>query len=88
MEPEEVRVNVKSTLTDVSILGIVKGKDVRAETLNLVVDNNGMSVIGDAQLDGIPLHLVWDDFADFATLLVVERGRRTFFDDFLVAALD
>lgn len=61
MEPEEVRVNVKSVLTDVSIPGIVKGKDVRAETLNLVVDNNGMSVIGDAQLDGIPLHLVWDE---------------------------
>lgn len=61
LEPEEVRVNVKSVLTDVSIPGIVKGKDVRAETLNLVVDNNGMSVIGDAQLDGIPLHLVWDE---------------------------
>ena len=61
LEPDEVKVDVKSVLTGVSIPDIVKGKEVKAETLNLVVDNNGMSVIGDARLDDIPLHLVWDE---------------------------
>ena len=61
LKPDEVKVNVKSVLSNVSIPKIVQNKTVKAETLNLVVDNNGMSVIGDAQLDDIPLRLVWDE---------------------------
>ena len=61
LEPNEVKVNVKSVLTNVTIPNIVQEKTVKAETLNLVVDNNGMSVIGDALLDDIPLRLVWDE---------------------------
>lgn len=61
LEPEEVKVEVKSVLTDVVMPDIVQGKTVEAETLNLVVDNNGLSVIGEAKLEGIPLRLVWDE---------------------------
>ena len=61
LKPDEVKVNVKSALSNVSIPKIVQDKTVTAETLNLVVDNNGMSVIGDAKLDDIPLRLIWDE---------------------------
>lgn len=59
--PEEVNVNVKSVLTDVSIPNVIKDKNIEAKTLNLIVDNKGLSVIGDAKLEGIPLRLVWDE---------------------------
>lgn len=59
--PDEVKVDVKSVLTNVVMPNIVQGKTIEADTLNLVVDNNGLSVIGEAKLEGIPLRLVWDE---------------------------
>lgn len=61
LEPEEVKVDVKSALTDVVMPNVIRDKTIEAKTLNLVVDNNGLSIIGEAKLEGIPLRLVWDE---------------------------
>ncbi len=80
LKPEELKVDVKSVLTNVVIPDVVKGKTVKADTMNLVVDNNGMSVIGEADLDGIPLRLVWDE--NFASKDYKSKYKISFkFDD-------
>ncbi len=57
----DVKVAVKSTLHDVKISDVVDNKDVKADELNLFVDNSGLKVNGDAELDGIPLNISWNE---------------------------
>lgn len=61
LKPEEVSVNVKSTLTDVVLPDVIQEKDLVADTLHLSVDNQGLSIEGETQLEGIPLKLVWNE---------------------------
>ncbi len=61
LTPEEVKVEVKSNLLNVEIPNVVKGKTLNAEELKLLVTNEGMSVIGEANLEDIPIALVWDE---------------------------
>ncbi|MGN0914056.1 MAG: AsmA-like C-terminal domain-containing protein [Alphaproteobacteria bacterium] len=61
LKPEEVKVEVKSNLLNVEIPDVIKGKALTAEELKLLVTNEGMSVIGEAKLEDIPIALVWDE---------------------------
>ncbi len=61
LTPEEVKVEVKSDLVNVEIPNVIKGKSLNAEELKLLVTNEGMSVIGEAKLEDIPIALVWDE---------------------------
>ena len=57
----DVKVTVKSTLHDVEISDVWDNKDVKADELSLFVDNSGLKVNGDAELDGIPLNISWNE---------------------------
>ena len=61
LKPEEVKVEFKSNLLNVEIPDVIKGKALTAEELKLLVTNEGMSVIGEAKLEDIPIALVWDE---------------------------
>lgn len=65
LEPQEVHVDVQSDLAEVRFPKVYQDKDLTAESLELKVSNKGLSLIGDAKLENIPLKLVWDEnFAD------------------------
>lgn len=59
--PEEVDVDVKSELREVRFPEVYQDKDLTAEKLNLEVNNQGLSLMGEAELEKIPLKLVWNE---------------------------
>ncbi len=61
LSPEEVNVAVKSELRDVVIPDVYDGKPIKAQKLNLEVSNQGLHVGGQADYDGIPLELIWNE---------------------------
>lgn len=61
LAPHEVQVNVDAELHDVLIADAAPDKNVEAKMLNLHVDNQGLSVDGVANFDGIPLTLNWKE---------------------------
>lgn len=61
LAPDEVKVDITSQLQDVQIKGMLDDKTVTSKLLNLEVTNNGLKINGDAELEDIPLHLVWNE---------------------------
>lgn len=61
LAPDEVHVNVESDISNFEMADVFQGKSVTAEQLKLHVDNNGLSVKGDAVLDAIPISLDWTE---------------------------
>jgi hypothetical protein len=61
LDYDDVNVTVNSKLHNVRIKDAVDGRPITAKELELAVDNDGMSVKGDAEFDGIPLKIVWDE---------------------------
>lgn len=61
LAPDEVKVDVKSTLQDVLIKDMIDKKSITSKLLNLEVTNNGLKVTGEAVLEEIPLTLVWNE---------------------------
>lgn len=61
LKPEEVGVKVVSDITDFKMDNVIKGKNITADELKMEVDNNGLSVVGDAKLDDIPIALSWKE---------------------------
>lgn len=59
LTPEEVHVTVASDISGFKMSNVIKGKDIVADSLSLKVDNKGLSVTGDADIDGIPVKLSW-----------------------------
>jgi len=57
IKPQEVGVEVAADLHNVKITDIVDKKDIKAEKMELVVDNRGFKLFGDAMLDQIPFSL-------------------------------
>lgn len=65
LEPNEVKVDVKSELKDVLLSDMIDKKSISSQLLNLEVNNSGLKINGDAMLEDIPLKLVWNEnFAD------------------------
>lgn len=61
LKPEEVKVDVKARLSDVTINKVIEDKNLTAEELNLEVNNNNLTLSGKANFDEIPLELVWKE---------------------------
>lgn len=61
LEPEEVNVLVKSELKDVEIPDIINSQPLKSDQLSLEVNNQGLHVAGRAELEGIPLDLIWNE---------------------------
>lgn len=61
LDYDEVDVSVKSMLHNVRIKDAVDGRPITAKELELNVNSNGMSIKGDADFDGVPLTIVWDE---------------------------
>ena len=65
LTPAEVGVDVSADISDFAMKKVFDNKDIFAEKLKLSVDNKGLSVVGDAKLDDIPVNLDWrESFAD------------------------
>lgn len=65
LAPDEVKVDVQSKLYDVLIPDMIDKQSVKAKELDLQVTNAGLKITGGAELEGIPLDLVWNEnFAD------------------------
>ena len=58
---EEVAVNVQSKLKNISFPKAFKDKSLSAEALELEVNNQGLSLTGDAKLENIPLKIIWNE---------------------------
>lgn len=58
---EEVKVVVESSLKNVTILDAINSKPLKAEHLQLAVNNDGMEISGDASYEGVPLKVVWNE---------------------------
>lgn len=57
----DVKVIVKSILSNVNIANAVADKPITANELALEVDNTGMLISGEAFYEGIPLQIVWSE---------------------------
>ncbi len=80
LAPDEVKVKVSSVLNNVEIPDILDKQAITAQKLDLHVDNNGLTVSGQAKLDNIPLELSWNE--NFANKLYKSRYNLSFiFDD-------
>jgi len=58
---DQVRVSAHSKLSDVRLSNVFLGRDIQDSTLDLKVDNVGMTVTGEVKIDDIPAQLVWRD---------------------------
>lgn len=61
LKPDDVKVSVNADLTNVELLKPIKGHHLKAPHLQLMVDNKGFFVTGDALFDDIALELKLDD---------------------------
>ena len=61
LRPDEVKVDVKAALSNVSINGLMEGKTIDAKKLDLKVDNQGLLIEGVANFEGIPVTLKWNE---------------------------
>lgn len=61
LNTDEVKVKVLSDLKNVRFPKAFKDKTLSADSLTLEVNNQGLSLTGDAKLENIPLQLVWNE---------------------------
>ena len=64
LDYDDVKVKVKSKLFNVETSELVDGKIIKAEELNLEVDNAGLQVDGDIIFDNVPLNILWNERFD------------------------
>lgn len=61
LDPNSIEVNVNATLNDVSIKNAIKDKSFEAKSINFMLNNKEMNISGVANIDGLPLNLVWNE---------------------------
>lgn len=87
LHPQDVLVDVKAELFDLTMPKAISGKDLKAEQLDLTVTNAGMLIEGKTNFDGIPIELFWKD--EFNNKNYKSKYKLTFlFDDLLKKKLD
>ena len=59
--PQDVKVNVKAVLKDVVIKDLIKDKTIEAKTLDFSLNNDHMNLNGVANIDNLPVSLIWDE---------------------------
>ena len=80
LDPASIEVSVDAVLRDVMIKNALKDKTIEAKTLNFNLNNQGMNISGVANIEGLPLTLLWDE--KFATKDYQRRYQISFnFDD-------
>lgn len=62
LSPDEIKVDVKADLQNLKYPKVLDDKDLTAEKLFLQVNSNGFEVRGDAELDGVPLKIAFNEF--------------------------
>lgn len=62
LSPDEIKVDVKADLQNLKYPDALDGKDLTAEKLFLQVNANGFEVTGNAEFDGIPLKIAFNEF--------------------------
>lgn len=64
LKPREVHVKVVSDIKDFKMDNVIKSKNITSNELKMEVNNQGLSVKGEAKLDDIPVKLNWvENFA-------------------------
>jgi hypothetical protein len=61
LDPKDVKVDVKAVLRDVVVKDVIKDSTVEAKTLDFALDNSQMNLSGVANVDGLPLTLLWEE---------------------------
>ncbi|MBR2921903.1 MAG: AsmA-like C-terminal domain-containing protein [Alphaproteobacteria bacterium] len=80
LDPNNIEVNVNAKLNDVSIQNAIQDKSFEAKVINFVLDNKGMNISGVANIDDLPLNLIWNE--NFDTKDYQRRYQISFsFDD-------
>lgn len=65
LEPDDVNFDIAAILHDVEINDIIDGHSIDAKNLDLILNNKGMNISGVANIEGLPIGLVWDEqFSD------------------------
>lgn len=62
LSPDEIKVDVKADLQNLKYPKAFDGKDLTAEKLFLQVNSEGFEVKGNAEFDGIPLKVAFNEF--------------------------
>ena len=76
---DQVKMTVKGEVDGVALAGAMFGRDVSSPLLTIDLDNDGMDVSGDVELDGLPAALQWrENFAggEYRSRFVLD-GRAT-----------
>jgi len=62
---EQIQVSARSKIENVVLSNVFLGRDIQDSSLDLKVDNAGMTITGDVKFDAIPAQLVWrENFGD------------------------
>lgn len=61
LKPEDVNFDIKAVLHDVEIKDVFQEHTIDAKNLDLVLNNNGMEISGVANIEGLPIGLLWDE---------------------------
>ena len=61
LDPKDVSVTVNAVLRDVALKDVIKDKLIEAKTLDFALDNQQMNISGVANIEGLPINLVWNE---------------------------
>lgn len=61
LDPKSIEVKVDAVLNDVKIKDVIKDKDFEAKSINFNLNNKEMNISGVANIDGLPLNLLWNE---------------------------
>ena len=64
LDPSEVNIELTADLKNVEIKDVFEKKSLKADVLELIVDNKGVKIIGDADFDSIPLKFAMNERFD------------------------
>lgn len=65
IKPKDVKVEVTADLHDVKVKDAIDGRNVTAEKLSLIVNNDELKIFGKAKIDDVPAELILNEiFAD------------------------
>ena len=82
LDPNSIEVNVNAQLNDIKIKDAIKDKSFEAKTINFNLNNKEMNISGVANIDDLPLNLIWNE--NFEAKDYQRRYQISFsFDDIL-----
>ena len=61
LDPNNIEVNVNAQLNDIKIKDAIKDKSFEAKSINFNLNNKEMNISGVANIDDLPLNLIWNE---------------------------